>query len=206
MATVDEGGSSSDGQIEAEALEGAELWAAVEWATSDEAFVKARSELTMGRDLQQGQSGEVAFRGRYGLDKEEIEVVILPFPDAKRPEERAGFIAVARSGAKTMASYCVMERAENPTEPGAVSIEVPVDGSAGEKIWLWTPDETVGGAGLERARKYFKCVSRNTIIGCSLCVTRCIVSVMFFVECMKYCCGAALAFAVISCAVEMMVD
>lgn len=195
-------GSCGDPLIEAGPLEGADFEMALAWATSDEAFAAARMELTSGRDLNQDLSGAVAFRGSYGPEGKEVEVVIVPFPDGKRPDEKAGFIAVARSGSKTAASCCIIERAAAPSEAGSVSLELPVEDPLSGKTWIWVPEEGISG---EKARQYFKCVTRNTVIGCSLCMGRCVVSVMFFMECMKYCCAGAFALAVISCAVEMIV-
>jgi len=207
MVTDGRGGGSGDGTIvDAVALEGADLAEAVSWATWNEEFVKAGMELTGGRNLVQDSRGAVAFSGKHGPNEEEIRVVIVPFPDAKRPEEKAGFVAVARSEGKTRASYCVIERGVTSTEPGAISLEVPIEGFSGEKAWLWTPEETIGSDDLNKLRKYFKCVTRGAVVGCSLCVTRCVVSVLFFMECMKLCCGTALIIAVISCAIEMMAD
>jgi hypothetical protein len=207
MVTEEDGGGTGNATIvDAAALEGADLAEALSWATWNEEFVKAGMELTAGRDLIQDGRGAVAFSGKYGPDGKEIRVVIVPFPHEKRPEEKAGFVAVARSGDKTRASYCVIERAVAPTEPGAISMDVPVEGAPGEKAWLWTPEETIGSGGSSTVRKYFKCVTRGAVIGCSLCVARCVVSVLFFMECMKLCCGTALIIAVISCAIEMMAD
>jgi hypothetical protein len=198
------GGTGGAAVVDAEPLEGAALASAVAWATSDDAFFEARLELTTGRDLHQDISLAAAFAGKCGTGGKEVEVVLIPFPDAKRPETKSGFIAVARADSKTKVSYCIIERAVSPSEPGAVSLEIPIDDPDGGKAWIWIPEEGPGKSTISKARQYFKCVVRTTALGCSLCVTRCVVSMMFFVECMKHCCGGAFAFAVISCAFEMM--
>jgi hypothetical protein len=192
--------------------------------------------------FRQDISFATAFAGRYGPGSTEVVVVVIPFPDKNKPHTKSGLVAFVTAGEQKAASYCILEKAESPSESGAIRLEHQQGDHRGESLWLWEPpsDEDTGpiggtgtvgdlesseetGAGGEEdlawetssigafdpaggsmAKKYFKCVFKNTMIGCGMCVGRCVVSVLLYLECMKNCCGVALGVAMIVCAVELM--
>ena len=188
------------------ALEGADLNKAVARALSDEGYKKAREALLAKGPFRQDVSHATAFAGVYGPGRREVVVVLIPFPDKNKPVEKSGLVAFAMSEQKTATSYCILEKAEAPSEMGAIDLEIPNGERVRERLWLWEPSSEGTDIPLSdsNVRKYFKCVIRNAYVGCVLCVTRCLASILLFMECMKFCCAGAFGFAVISCAVELM--
>jgi hypothetical protein len=224
-------------------LEGTELHKAVAKALVDENYKRTRGALVAMGPYRQDIAHATAFAGHYGSFGMEVVVVVIPFPDQNRPHTKSGLVAFVTAGEDKAVSYCILEKAESPSESGAIRVENQLGDQRGESLWLWEPpsDEDTGptgGAGTtgeidssgeagsvgetestwergsigaldptdgSKAKKYFKCVFRNTAIGCGFCVSRCVVSLLLYIECMKNCCGAALGFAMIACAVEMMI-
>jgi hypothetical protein len=199
------GGTAAYAPEDVRPLEGVTLDVAVKSTLADDAYVQARFELTAMGDFKEDLAQASAYVGLVGPDRDEVEVVLVPFMDEKSTGTREGLIAVARSGERKIASYCVLEKAVEPSLPGAVGLEIPIKNPEGVKLWLWEPEVTSNGdEPPSRAKMYFSCVLRKTLENCAVCVARCLIAPPTFSHCVGYCCAGAFGYAVIACAVKML--
>jgi hypothetical protein len=206
MKTLGTGGGAANYEPEeVRPLDGVTLDAAVQRTLTDDAYMEARFQLATMGDLREDASEASAYTGVVGPDRARVEVVLVPFTDDSSRDADEGLIAVATSGERKIVSYCVLERAVQPSRPGAVGLEIPIEDPEGVKVWLWEPEATDDGdKPPSRAKRYFSCVFKKTLENCAVCLARCLIAPPAFSHCAGYCCAGAFGYAVISCAVKMM--